>query len=518
MRTANDVRQLWRQDVSDKLVPGSTLEHQAETAHGHRFELITPRVPYAEVIKRHDRIAAALDVSREELRIAPGSSEGRALVTVITDNPLAGTLPYRGPEFVAIPDEGVVGAVPMGPTLDAGEAYTVVEDESGVYGGVCSGDPGSGKSTAFAQIGAGLLASGRWFPVYCDGDPQANSSAFLNEHMPIAGAGPRDAWEQLEAIEDAVRTRGHLKNALIEHAATGAQQVWFGAEIPDGWRPADRIKPSPEFPGIAWLLDEFSLLTADAEFAQRVLAVVRIARKLAMAVFVSTQSLLKPDFGSTELRGFLVSRNLFAFHAESPQEMRALGDRGIDPGRLPTGGGFAYYSRSQAAAVRMRTRFTRDMAGCVRGLSAPSLDARTGEHFVGLERVPDQVRLSSISWLQGRDNGQAGEVAPVGSRVVNAAVPRSVWATQPVVAVAEVGLPEDRVRPLRLVEGLLMTVALVVVTALLHGLVLLSPRVRGELGRNWRVFHREAQIVGQHVWCAWLRYRAGRERRARQLV
>lgn len=331
--------------AKNKQLQNSVLTNHKQLTNGHQFdvELDPDKNSYEDLPTKRGKIAAVMGRASVDIIIDPHPTgdNSRAVITILTKNPLAKGIPYQGPRYL----DGFVAAGMFADGSGWGSVQ-LTDHKNSVMNGLVCGDPGAGKSVFLENLGMSALASGCWKVFYCDGSEDADSSSLLNDHMTWSMAGIKGAWAQLRAIKRYLKGRGLQNNAL-------------GAEIRG-------VNPSPERMAILWILDEFHrLAAADKKFASEVEQVVRLGRKKGVAVWAATQGLdLSLDFaGISTLRDILTSRNVVAFYSSSTYAHNLISGVSIAPNTLPTGGGYAYLSRPGMAcrAATMRTDFSDDM-------------------------------------------------------------------------------------------------------------------------------------------------------------
>ena len=340
-------------------VPGGLLTNRTELPRAVRWTITTPpgTQTFRKIFAKREDIAGALHTTAAKLIIEPSEeNEGWAELTIITRDLLSQGVPYLGPRY----DNGEID---VGVYADGtGRATFTAYDNVGVRNGLATGDPGSGKSVFLGLLGLALRWSGEWQVIYGDGDPEAGSSPLLNEVAHWAEAGPVRILAQLEAFEKLLELRAMIKTTLTE----GPNGRPIPITDPVKQRPLPKMLPCPEWPGYAWILDEFHRNTHDPfliehNFAARVERITRLGRKYGIAVIVGTQSLLAGDFGNkTTLRGHLATRNLFAFRTENKSEKATVSGLDISPSTLPVGGGYAFSAKGGRLAM-LRTAYHDNM-------------------------------------------------------------------------------------------------------------------------------------------------------------
>ncbi|WP_226351795.1 FtsK/SpoIIIE domain-containing protein [Pseudonocardia sp. ICBG601] len=419
----------WADNVArrGKALPDSLLTDRVETGRAIRWTVRTPpgELCFDDILGRRSRIASALGVSGKHLVVEPfPDDEGWAVLTVITADVLSAGIAYTGPRYEA-------GAVPLGPYADGeGEMVFHAVETVGVRNGLVTGEPGSGKSACLEAIGLGLAASGRWHVFFGDGDPDGGSSPVLNDVADWAESGPDGVLAQLAAVEAALEVRSLLKSTLTDAPAdpdSGGSGALVAITDPAVQSPARKLLPTPELPGLMWIIDELHRLSTHphmvaADFIGRLERVVRIGRKYGVGLVVGTQSLLAPDFGqSTVLRSFLTARNLFAFRNMNRSENAVIDGLAVAPTSLPSGGGYCF-ANSGGRMTMGRVAWAEDLGEWVRSVPGAALDVDTAAAvapFQPAQGVSPQARWETqtaklAAWRRTTHTGAgaAGELAP----------------------------------------------------------------------------------------------------------
>ncbi|ANY10631.1 hypothetical protein [Pseudonocardia sp. HH130630-07] len=357
--------------VARGAVPGSALIDAQVLPAAIRFTVETEpgTTSFDTVHAVRGRIASGLQRPGSRVVLEPSDrSESEFSLTVITRDLLAEGVAYTGPNYQS-------GQIRIGEFADgAGDAVFVAADKVGARNGLATGEPGSGKSAFLEAVGMGLLASGHWHLMFGDGDPEGGSSPLLNQISDWAAAGPEQVLAQLAALESMLEVRSMLK-ATLTIGPDG-----LPVERTDPSQPSAReIHPCQAFPGVMWILDELHRLAGDpmmrdAKFIARLERLSRILRKYGGGLLVGTQSMLLPDFGgSSPLRGYLSSRNLFAFRNHNKSERAVVSGLEISPSLLPPGGGYAFSAGAGRLAM-LRVAWSPDMARHAENLSSAILD------------------------------------------------------------------------------------------------------------------------------------------------
>lgn len=361
------IEQAWRTRVAfgrNAIAAGSRLTGRQELPNGSRWTVeLDPEgnTGCTDLISAPVRIARPLQVNPHHVIIerleGVDDREDLASLTVVTEDLLAGGVPYRGPRYRD-------GRIQFGMRADgAGPAEWVAYDGTGVRGGLIAGGQGSGKSTLLGALGIAYRTSGEWHVLFGDGDLRGNSSHLLKKVAHDFAAGPEEVLQQLEALEAWYEYRG----VLLPGLTTGPDGTPVRMINPEMQEPVDWIRPCRAYPGMIWVLDELYRLATNDDlkavgFMKRAAALQRILRKLGGAIIAGTQSLLGEDFGGdSAFRGMLAQGNLIALRTENKNEQHIVGDFGISPNTLPKGGGYAISNDGTGNAL-IRTEYSDDMA------------------------------------------------------------------------------------------------------------------------------------------------------------
>lgn len=421
----------WVQRVGSKggVIPGAVLTNRRDLPHAIQWtvQTIPGSVTFADMFQKRGLLATAFNVRASKLVLEHSDEdEGHAELTVIVRDVLAAGVPYTGPLYQD-------GRISVGLYADGtGWGEYVAVDEVGCRNGLATGDPGSGKTAFLENVAMGLRASGCWRVVFGDGDPEAGSSPLLNELAHRVAAGPERVLRQMEGIEALIGIRSLLKATLT----AGPDKTPVPITDPSRQRPVREMRPSPAWPGYCWVIDELHRLTTDPwlvaqGFVKRLEKIVRIGRKYGVVVLAGTQSLLAGDFGnSTALRGYLATRNLFAFRSANKSEKAVVGGLEISPGVLPKGGGYAFAAESGRLSM-LRVAWSPTMAEWIPTLPACGGDADSelaiapfmpaGEQDPAAELASRVARLDEWRAARGRPPA-ATEAAPAGSHPLLAGV------------------------------------------------------------------------------------------------
>ncbi len=330
------------------------LSDRVDLDRGYRWVVQLGRGDYySRVAGLTEAIAAALHLPTTAVLLEPYTGDAsRALLTVITRDALTDGVPYSGPLYHD-------GRIPLGLYADGeGIADVTVRDSGGVYPVALTGDPRSGKSTAFEATAQALRASGEWMVLFADGDVGAGSSSIMAEVAHWPDSGPRMALRQLECLESVLAARQAIKATLTVHPDTG---LLVPIVDPSRQRPAAKMLPCPEYPGWMLMLDEAFRFVQDPwlqeqGYVQRLEAWIRTGPKYGMTVVYSTHSRLKLDYWTSVLRGLVHARNSLAFRAESSSEATSINGVLVYPSALPHGGGYAFAAHSTRVAM-LRTGY-----------------------------------------------------------------------------------------------------------------------------------------------------------------
>lgn len=330
------------------------LTDRHDLDRGYRWTVQLGRGDYfSKVSGLREAVAAALHLPTTAVLLEPYPGDAsRALLTVITRDALADGVTYLGALYHD-------GRIPIGLYADgASVAEIIIKDAGGVYPTAMTGDPRTGKSTAFEAMAVALRQSGEWMVLFGDGDPGAGSSSIMAEVAHWPEAGPRGALRQLECLEALLVARQAIKATLTVDPGTG---LLVPITDPARQRPAAKILPCPQFPGWIWMIDELHIFMRDEWLAQhnfglRLETWTRTAPKYGMIPAVATHSRLNPDYRTSTFKGLVHARNSLAFRAESSSERASINGVLVTPSELPHGGGYAYATHGGRVAT-LRTGY-----------------------------------------------------------------------------------------------------------------------------------------------------------------
>ncbi|WP_431879179.1 hypothetical protein [Amycolatopsis sacchari] len=260
------------------------------------------------LLANREELAGGLgeDTERVLFKRAPrGAGANRAVLTIITKDPVAETRFYTGPRV----EDGVIKGVAR--FIDgSGEIDITMWDDGGTVGTMVVGSTGGGKSGAANVLTCGAMSTGVMNLLYAD--PKGNSSTALAERARVAIIGKEN-----------VLKLPYLVTAMLKARAELAAQLG-----------ADQIFPSAEIPGWMFLHDEYSLIANDP-LAQKVWTeTVNIVRAYGIWAVALNQSQGQPQWGNDHARSAFASQ-VIAFRVNSKSGSDLVPGLNFDPNELP---------------------------------------------------------------------------------------------------------------------------------------------------------------------------------------
>lgn len=379
---------------------GVELYQQERLDHGWRWTAQLPEgVYWSATAGCEEALAAALHTAAELVMWEPVTSDvTRAVLTITTTDLLAQGFAYPGPEYHS-------GRIPLGVLSDGHtRAEAVLADDAGVHCVAATGDKRMGKSTVLAGVLLGLLESGKWITLFADGDATRGSNPALASRAYWPVAGPERVLAQLCALEGILEARQHAMPTLTRDPETGlvVPMTRPGQERVDKLLPGDA-----GFPGVCWLFDEFHALIddpmlLDANFPERLLAVLLLGAKYAICAAAATHSVHRAHWWDMRLFAAFAGRNHFAFYSHSTSEYVQAGEDRIPLCGLPTTGGY-FLAPSTGRLLKGRTAFP--VTAGDRVFTHPQLHELdllgAGHHWPTEERDPAADYLEAVEQLAG---------------------------------------------------------------------------------------------------------------------
>lgn len=260
------------------------------------------------LLANREELAGGLgeDTERVLFKRAPrGSGANKAVLTIITKDPVAETRFYTGPRV----EDGVIKGVAR--FVDgSGDIDITMWNDGGTKGTMVVGSTGGGKSGAANILVTGALSTGVMNLLYAD--PKGNSSTALATRARVAVIGKQN-----------VLKLPYLITAMLAARAELAAQLR-----------SDQLFPTAEIPGWTFLHDEYSLIANDP-LAQRVYTeTVNIVRAYAWWFVALNQSQGQPQWGSDHARSAFASQ-VVAFRVNSKSGSDLVPGLNFDPNELP---------------------------------------------------------------------------------------------------------------------------------------------------------------------------------------
>lgn len=261
-----------------------------------------------DLLANREPLAGGLgeDTERVLFKRAPrGSGANKAVLTIITKDPVAETRFYNGPRV----EDGVIKNVAR--FIDgSGDIDITMWDDGGTVGTMVVGSTGGGKSGAANVLTCGALSTGVMNLLYAD--PKGNSSTALATRARVAIIGKQNVLKLPWLVTAMLKARADL-----------------AAELG-----ADQIFPSAQIPGWMFLHDEYSLIANDP-MCQRVWTeTVNIVRAYGIWAVALNQSQGQPQWGNDHARSAFASQ-VIAFRVNSKSGSDLVPGLNFDPNELP---------------------------------------------------------------------------------------------------------------------------------------------------------------------------------------
>jgi hypothetical protein len=260
------------------------------------------------LLANREELAGGLgeDTERVLFKRAPrGSGASRAVLTIITKDPVAETRFYTGPRV----EDGVIKGVAR--FVDgSGDIDITMWNDGGTKGTMVVGSTGGGKSGAANVLVTGALSTGVLNLLYAD--PKGNSSTALAERARVAIIGRQNVLKLPYLVIALLKAREDLSAQLR----------------------ADQIFPTAQIPGWMFLHDEYSLVASDP-LAQRVWTdTVNTVRAYGIWAVALNQSQGQPQWGNDHARSAFASQ-VVAFRVNSKSGSDLVPGLNFDPNELP---------------------------------------------------------------------------------------------------------------------------------------------------------------------------------------
>lgn len=302
----------------------SYLTAREDTRYGEKYTVqLVPGVQTSNMLLAEmNLIASGLQVPLKNLIAEkhPSGDPSRGMVQVLTrPSPIDQEVLFDGPAYRYDPVSGE-GLIGLGPYADGeSEANWRLYTENSMWGGVIIGGTGSGKSRQAESIAISAMASGHTTLIY--GDPQYGaSSKFLTEAADYTALGAEAIYQTLLGLARGGGVR------QLENAALGL----------------DGFTPSPERPGVLFIIDEAHKVFRPGEHEDAALAtqvadnIAREFRKLGITLILLSQYPGIETFGNKEsLRAALMAGNATVLRTTSKTTKGIMAGLDFDPADLP---------------------------------------------------------------------------------------------------------------------------------------------------------------------------------------
>lgn len=260
----------------------------------------------AEMVRANiDRLGTALKISSSQLEIeddapADGAEPDptvfwiRAISRQIMDVPV----PLDDGRDRVIEHDGKT-LIRMGRYVDGdGEPEWLLYDGKSMWSGYIGGITGSGKSSLSEGLMLGMMQTGCTYTIYID-PKGGQSSPRIAEHANwFIGSSEFDVWHAVvDGLITLVKERGK----------------YLAAQGTSGFR------PSPEFPGVCLIFDEFYEVKADPVLAEKVGWLCRKGRSSGVVAMIITQGYGLEDFGHDSVRANATVANSVALKMRANQ-------------------------------------------------------------------------------------------------------------------------------------------------------------------------------------------------------
>jgi hypothetical protein len=335
------IPQAWASFVSSPkgCLTGVPLGDLTKEKHADAYTVPLPRdgsITVSSVFGMLERLQQALNVPLEDIiwsKHPHPKMQYAGILKIVTKSPIKKPVFFDKPRMIN-------GSVLLGPYADgASEAMWQVYTENSMWGGFIVGVTGSGKSRLIEEIALTLRSRGDTQLWYCDGQ-NGGSSAYLNEHAEWS-VPAKDFDDMLDALE---RIAEYRQDKLIDSKVPG-------------------FTPSPEYPGIQVILDEFQILLQDPgrqsrrtakrgvrnrTRAERLDELAATTRKIGISFILATQaSGLEMFDGKDRLRANVQARNTVVMKMKSRIAQQLIPNFFLDATKLPPLAGYAYTVESE---------------------------------------------------------------------------------------------------------------------------------------------------------------------------
>jgi hypothetical protein len=259
---------------------------------------------------------------------------------------------FAGPSYDA-------GQIEIGRSVDGrGQHVQIANGEGRALHGLVTGDPGMGRTGVLEQVALGALESGAFRVMFTKGDPDGRLA--LDRFGRGADGDAAGFHMQLWAVEAFVELRREQRRKV------------------DG----RDFNPSPQRPGLVWLIKGLDAVLRDANIAKRVQGLLPSAAKAGVSVWGITEGLeLTADFGGFAMvRTELTRRQIVAFAGSSRYDHTFPNGAVVDGRELPYAPGWAQLGTLRGVE-EIRTHHVSDAQRWVDAARQPAWDDEAREVF-----------------------------------------------------------------------------------------------------------------------------------------
>lgn len=376
---------------------GADLHSFEQVTGGFRFQILLPlarRVTFNHVKQLEDEIAALYDVPYDHVSVEHDETRSarRAVVTVLTAT--------RAHERDELWDgqstyDPATGCCQLGRYADSDPSrWQLHVPGSGACSGVVIGSQGSGKTGTLNVIACehGLAklctdCGAEHACPECDrqriaaiwmGDPQRQGLAVWKGRADLTAWGPVSCVRMLSWMHASMRHRADFFGRMEWTDHLGRRNVG------KGW-----FDPSPQFPKITGIIDEWPVLSDDPDLGPLAIAfalgILAEGRKVGHDLVIASTGSDVDVLGDRGVRNLLKSFNALS-HRSDRYAKRMLGLEG-NPEDLPEGVHGVSYLKSldQRSGIVQRTKHLPEIL-------------RPGQHGVDVRAIADRIAADPITY------------------------------------------------------------------------------------------------------------------------
>jgi hypothetical protein len=289
-----------------KVLAGAELVDPVRQPYGGLARIRLTEDQEASVVRSQiGRIAAGLRIPAGQIDIsAHEPDDGEPDPSILTIRVISSVIMRRPvpldddrPRVVTVDGKTLLR---VGRYIDGdGEVYWLLYDGASMWSGYIGGVTGSGKSSLSDAVFLGMLETGCTYTIYIDPKGGQSSPRIAESCHWFVGSDPAD-WEAvIDGLIAVIKARGKL---LAYHGTSG-------------------FAPSPQFPGISLIFDEFyEVDKGSPELPGKVAWIARKGRSLGVTAMLLTQGYGLDDFGGLDaVRSNVGVANAFALKLKANQ-------------------------------------------------------------------------------------------------------------------------------------------------------------------------------------------------------